>query len=93
MFNIVFSEEYSAATALLVHMRERAGLSLRDVAAVLGRSHGHVHRMETRQRSIELVEFCRIAHASGVDPVEALRGLIAEWEAMGCSYAVSLETA
>jgi transcriptional regulator with XRE-family HTH domain len=86
MFNIVFSEEYTVAPKLLAQMRTEAGLSQRDLAAALGRSQGHVHRMETCQRSIELVEFCRIARATRNDPAKALAHLLAEWGRLGCSY-------
>jgi hypothetical protein len=79
--NIVMSDEYDVAPKFILRMRHAAGLSQRQVAAGLERSQGHVQRMETRQRSIEIVEFCRIAKMSGHDPVEALRALIAEWDA------------
>jgi hypothetical protein len=42
--------------------------------------------METRQRPIELVEFCRIASATGHHPTQALAALLAEWAAIGCDY-------
>jgi hypothetical protein len=42
--------------------------------------------METGQRSIELVEFCRIVHATGRNPAEALATLLGEWAANGCDY-------
>jgi hypothetical protein len=82
--NIVLSDEYDVAPKFILQMRRAAGLSQRRVATNLNRSQGHVQRMETRQRSIEIVEFCRIARMSGVDPVDALRALIAEWEQAGC---------
>ena len=81
MVNIVFSDEYEVAPRFILRMRRAAGLSQRQVAKGLQRSQGHVQRMETRQRSIEIVEFCRIARMSGRDPVEALSALIAEWDA------------
>lgn len=77
--NIVLSDEYDVAPGFIVNLRRRAGLSQRAVAAGLQRSQGHVQRMETRQRSIEVVEFCRIAAMCGVDPIEALSQLMAEW--------------
>jgi transcriptional regulator with XRE-family HTH domain len=86
MFNIIFEDEYDNASRLLVELREGAGLSQRELAGLLSRSQGHVHRMETRQRPIELVEFCRIARASGVDPLDALRRLLDAWGAAGHTY-------
>ncbi len=89
MFNIIFSDEYEAATRLITEWRQRAGLSQHALAARLNRSQGHVHRMETRQRPIDLVEFCRIAHVTGVSPREGLDQLLKEWERSG----VALPTA
>lgn len=80
MFNILFSDEYEVAPVLLSRLRQDAGLTLRDMAKILDRSHGHVHRMETRQRPIELVEFCRMARAAGLDPADALRRFLEAWE-------------
>jgi transcriptional regulator with XRE-family HTH domain len=86
MFNIVFSKEYEFAPRALAKMRQSAGLSQQQLADVLERAQSHVFRMETGQRSIEIVEFCRIAHATGHDPAEALAALLVEWAANGCDY-------
>ncbi len=86
MFNIVFSKEYEFAPRALAKMRESAGLSQQQLADVLERAQSHVYRMETGQRSIELVEFCRIAHATGHDPADVLATLLGEWAANGCEY-------
>jgi transcriptional regulator with XRE-family HTH domain len=86
--NIILSDEYDVAPDFILRLRRSAGLSQRKVAAGLCRSQGHVQRMERRQRSIEVVEFCRIARMAGMDPVEALGRLIREWEDLGCNYAV-----
>jgi transcriptional regulator with XRE-family HTH domain len=86
MFNIVFSDEYTVAPALLVRLRNRAGRSQRDLAAALGRSQSHIYKLETGQRPIEIVEFCRFACAVGVDPNVAFRMLLREWDQKGCGY-------
>lgn len=86
MFNILFDEEYEVPPRLIAEMRQRAGLSQRELAARLKRSQGHVHRMETRQRPIDLVEFCRIAHASGVEPLQAFDELLRRCESAGHSF-------
>lgn len=83
MFNIIFDDEYEAATRLIADLRRDAGLSQRDLAAHLNRSQGHVHRMETRQRPIDLVEFCRIACVTGVSPPDAVARLLVAWERAG----------
>ena len=91
MFNIIFSDEYEIVPDVLVSLRRGAGLSQRDLAAALGRAQSHVQRMETRQRPVELVEFCRIARLAGADPVETLRLLLHQWEESGCASARPLE--
>jgi transcriptional regulator with XRE-family HTH domain len=86
LFNIIFSDEYEVIPAMLVRWRQSAGLSQRELASVLGRSQGHVYRMETRQRPVELVEFCRIASAAGLDPTDALQALLDEIAKVGHEY-------
>lgn len=89
MFSIIFADEYEVATALIAEMRRSAGLSQREMATALNRSQGHIHRMETRQRPIDLVEFCRIARAAGIDPRCALGRLLDRWSEAGHCFAPS----
>lgn len=83
MFSIIFADEYEAATRLIAEWRQNAGLTQRELGVRLSRSQGHIHRMETRQRPIDLIEFCRIAQVTGVPPVEGLRQLPTAWEVSG----------
>ncbi|MDE2488604.1 MAG: helix-turn-helix transcriptional regulator [Alphaproteobacteria bacterium] len=71
MANIVFGAEYETLVAILAQWRTDAGLSQRELARRLGRSQSHVHRIEARQRRIEIVEFCRYARALGIEPIAA----------------------
>jgi transcriptional regulator with XRE-family HTH domain len=77
MVSIIFSDEYAILPALLVEQRRRAGLSQRAMADRMRRSQSHVYKMETGQRRIELIEFCRYVEAAGGDPVRALSDLLA----------------
>lgn len=70
--NPLFSEEYRILAALLVEMRVASGLSQRALARRLRRSQSHVHRIEIRQRRVELSEFCVICFALDVSPVDVL---------------------
>lgn len=90
MFNIIFSDEYGVLPSMLAGLRQSAGLSQRDMAEAIARSQGHIHRMETGQRPIELVEFCRMARCAGVDPVQALEAVLHQWASIGCDYRGSL---
>lgn len=81
MASIIFSDEYAILPGLMVEQRRLAGLSQRAVADRLGRSQSHVYKMETGQRRIELIEFCRYIAAVGGDPVLALTDLLARLDA------------
>ncbi|MBS0408824.1 MAG: helix-turn-helix transcriptional regulator [Proteobacteria bacterium] len=76
MASIIFSDEYAILPALMVEHRRRAGLTQRALADRIRRSQSHVYKMETGQRRIELIEFCRYIEAAGGDPVDALAGLL-----------------
>jgi transcriptional regulator with XRE-family HTH domain len=86
MYNIVFDEEYTVAPEILSALRQAAGISQKAMGDALKRSQAHVQKVESRQRPIELVEFCRYARIVGADPVEVLRRILSEWEAIGCNY-------
>ena len=76
MANILYSPEYEVVAAFLHERRCGAGLSQRETSRRLGRSQGHIHRLETRQRRVEIVEFCRLMVALGVDPLLAFSELM-----------------
>lgn len=66
-----------SATALAVanvvaKARDEAGLSQRDLAALLDRPHSVVGMIETAQRQVTVPELVTIADAIGVDPLELL---------------------
>jgi transcriptional regulator with XRE-family HTH domain len=86
MINIVFSKEYEFAPKALTKMRQSAGLSQQELAKLIERAQSHVFRLETGQRSIEIVEFCRIARATGHDPEQVFAALLDAWAANGCDY-------
>lgn len=76
MSSIIFSEEYAVLPRLLLEHRRRAGLSQRCVAQRMRRSQSHVYKMETGQRRIELIEFCRYVAATNGDPAAAFAELL-----------------
>jgi transcriptional regulator with XRE-family HTH domain len=61
---------------MLVAVRERAGLTQRDLAARLRRPRSFVGRMEVGERRIDVIEFIEIARALGADPSELFGKLI-----------------
>ncbi len=76
MASIIFSDEYQVLPGLLVEQRRRTGLSQRALANRMRRSQSHVYKMETGQRRIELIEFCRYVEAAGGDPAQAFADLL-----------------
>ena len=68
MANVIFSEAYDVLPALLLEARLGAGVTQRDLARRMGRSASHIHKFETRQRRVELIEFCRYIESLGADP-------------------------
>jgi transcriptional regulator with XRE-family HTH domain len=86
MFNVVFDPEYRAIPGLLRRLREAAGLSQRQMAFRLGRSQSHIYKLEGGQRPVEIVEFCRLAVAAGVEPADAFAQLLADLRGVGCVF-------
>jgi transcriptional regulator with XRE-family HTH domain len=74
--NVVFSSEYQAITTFLTELRMEAGVSQRELARRIGRSQSHVQKIESRQRRVEIIEFCRLVQALGFDPERAFSGLV-----------------
>lgn len=73
------SPEYAALVRVLRAIRERSGLSQREVAARLKSQHSWIAKVETGERRVDLVEFAWICHACGADPVVEAAGLFGNW--------------
>ena len=73
----LYTPELTRAAELLRALRERVEMTQGDVAEVLRRPVGYVHRIESGQKRIDLVEWCWFLRAVGASPVEFLR----EWAA------------
>lgn len=68
MGNPVFDDEYGPVVQTLIEARRAAGVSQRQLGRRLGRSQSHICMIERRQRRVEIIEFCRIAEALGIEP-------------------------
>ncbi|REK34746.1 MAG: XRE family transcriptional regulator [Planctomycetota bacterium] len=64
----IHTPEYAALRAELLEMRERAGLSQRELAQRLHVPHSWVAKVELGERRLDLVEFCRVADACAAEP-------------------------
>ncbi len=56
---------YDAFLKKLISAREEAGLTQREVSAIMGRSHSFLSKCETGERSIEVFELLQIAQIYG----------------------------
>ena len=63
----VHTKEYKALRAELRAIREKAGLSQRDLAAKLGVPHSWVAKVEAGERRIDVVELAWVLGACGED--------------------------
>lgn len=73
--NPVFSDEYQLLREALLEARHKAGVTQRDLAERLGKSHSHVARIESGQRRVDTLEFYRIARSIGVEPAQLFEQL------------------
>jgi transcriptional regulator with XRE-family HTH domain len=66
-------ERYRRLIAELVNARKRLNFSQETLGRRLGTHQQFVSRYETGERRLDAVEFCDIASALAVDPIELLR--------------------
>ncbi|MBX7208547.1 MAG: helix-turn-helix domain-containing protein [Verrucomicrobiaceae bacterium] len=65
--------------ARIVSLREKAGMTQRDLADALGREHGMVARIELGERRVDFVEAYELFKALGADPAKEAEGLMTEY--------------
>jgi len=61
---------HKALMAALVAARNKADITQRELARRLGRAHSFVGKIESGERQLNVLEFCELADALGVDPRE-----------------------
>lgn len=64
----VFTDAYGELLFLLVETRKAAGVTQVELAKRLNRPQPFVSYLERGERRIDVIEFCAIAGALGVDP-------------------------
>lgn len=67
-----YSPQYEELRSWLKREREKKQLTLRDVAAIVGRHHSIIGKLEQSSRKIDIVEFVEYCDALGIDPHEGL---------------------
>jgi transcriptional regulator with XRE-family HTH domain len=69
------AQRYRHLPAMLREIREKAGLTQRELARRLGIAHTMVHNSETAERRVDITEFADWCAACGVDPLKAFADL------------------
>lgn len=72
------SSEYARLIALLVAVRQKAGIRQHGLAKRLGKPQSFVAKYEGGERRIDLVEFVTIARAMDADPIRLFKEFLAE---------------
>jgi transcriptional regulator with XRE-family HTH domain len=72
------SAEYARLIALLVALRQKAGIRQYELAKKLGKPQSFVAKYEGGERRIDLVEFVAITRAMGADPIKLFKEFLAE---------------
>ena len=73
------TKEYKALRAELRAIRDKAGLSQRDLATKLGVPHSWVAKVEAGERRIDVVELAWFYSACGEDAAAATSALVARF--------------
>jgi transcriptional regulator with XRE-family HTH domain len=71
------STEYARLIAMLVAVRENAGVRQQPLAAKLGKPQSFIAKYEGGERRIDLIECIAIARALDADPVKLFRTFVA----------------
>lgn len=72
----IHSKEYQKVLGTLIALRQKAGMTQRDLAAKLGREHSFVWRIENGERRLDVVEFFWVCNALGQDATRIYRDLV-----------------
>jgi len=67
--------DYKYVCEALRRLREEAGLTQRDLAKLLGTHHTYVHKSESGDRKIDLVEWTKWCRQCGVDESEQFNAI------------------
>ena len=77
MTKSVFTDAYSMFLELLITARKGAGVSQVELAKRLNRPQPFISYIERGERRIDVVEFCVIMRALGIDPASEFAKLLA----------------
>jgi transcriptional regulator with XRE-family HTH domain len=72
----VFTGAHQHLVGVLVEARRNAGLTQTELAERIGKDQKFISLIERSQRRVDVIEFCALARALGVDPVALYGGLV-----------------
>ena len=64
----VYSDAYTTMVGMLVQCRQQRGVTQVELAGRLGKPQSFISKIEQGQRRVDVIEFCAIARALGVEP-------------------------
>ena len=81
MRKTIHSKQGEIVGSTLKAIREKAGLTQRELCKMLGREHSFVSKYELGERRIDVVEFYWICEACGANPETEARKIMKEFGA------------
>jgi len=76
MRKTIYTEQSQAIREAIRAVREKAGLSQRELGRRLGREHSFVSKLELGERRVDIVEFYWICKACEASPENEARALM-----------------
>ena len=73
----MFSDAYSRMLDVLTAARHERGLTQTEVAEALGKPQSFIAKIEGGERRLDVIEFCAIARAMGVEPAQLFSKVLA----------------
>jgi transcriptional regulator with XRE-family HTH domain len=73
----VTSQSYRATVQVFVEARQTAGLTRRELAARIGRTHSVIANIARGERQVDIVEFIAIARALEIDELALMQKVVA----------------
>jgi transcriptional regulator with XRE-family HTH domain len=82
MKKTIHSRQSECVRKMIVALRNKTGLTQRQLAVKLDREHSFVGRLELGERRLDLVEFFWLCQACGSDPVKESATLMRQLQAV-----------
>ncbi|WP_340317914.1 helix-turn-helix domain-containing protein [Rhizorhabdus argentea] len=69
--------EHTVLMNVLVRAREKCGFTQTQLAKALGKHQSFIAKIEVGERRLDVLEFCAISRALGIEPVALMETLLA----------------